>query len=394
MSKSTKWMGPYIGETIMGSHSPVFYDIHTPVASNNPSGISISGSPGSGKTFCAELLTYMSTLSGKTTVYLDPKADATALLNLQADIGDINIWNLSDDKQVEEGILDPFSLETEPAKQQLLVMELIEAFVGSISAKQRNTLTPIIEDVVKTKEPSLGMVMNKLLSRRNNEEANELGNELKLIRPLPFSRLCFDHYKGNGLKVGKGLTIITLLGLELPDASTTEYTVRDRLGMGIMLLITNYIRNIMKDSEASDAAAEHGKKHMPLPKTIIIDESWAILATKSGRRIISEICRLGRSLNTACILISQNSDDIEKYGITNSISTRFAFRVKTKEEAKKVREAFDLPEDIGIEDAMISEFEQGDCLMKDFNGNIACIHIDAYDRRIVEAFNSNPFGDM
>ena len=161
-----------------------------------------------------------------------------------------------------------------------------------------------------------------------------------------------------------------------------------------MLIITNYIRNIMKDSEASEAAAEQGKKHTPLPKTVIIDESWAILATKSGRRIISEICRLGRSLNTACILISQNSDDIEKYGITNSISTRFAFRVKTKEEAKKVREAFDLPEDIGIEDAMISEFEQGDCLMKDFNGNIACIHIDAYDRRIVEAFNSNPFGDM
>lgn len=394
MKRATKWVGPYIGETIMGSHSPVFFDLHTPVASNNPSGVYLSGSPGSGKTFTAELLAYLSTISGKTTVYLDPKADSISLLNLQSDIGDINVWDLANDSQVEEGILDPFSLVKDPAQQQILVMELIEAFVGDVTSVQRNSLTPIIEDVVKMPEPSLSIVMQKLLSRRNDPDANALGYQLRLMRPLPFSRLCFDHYQGNGMKIGKGLTIITLLGLELPDADTSEYTPQTRLGMGIMLLITTYIRNIMMDNEGKEKASAAGKKYVPMPKTIIIDESWAILATKTGRKIVSELCRLGRSLSTACVLISQNADDIEKYGISNSISTRFAFRTKTKDEAQKVRESFDLPSDIGIEDTMTNDFDAGDCLMKDFNGNIACVHIDAYDSRVVRAFNTNPFGEM
>lgn len=390
MRKPTKWMGPYIGETILGYHTPVFFDLHTSIASSNPPGVYVSGSPGSGKSFFSMMMAYQSTLSGKITVYLDPKADSVNILNLQSDLGDINVWNLADDSQMEPGILDPFSLESEPAQQQLLVMSLIETFVGKLSSEQRNSLTPIVEDTIRLQKPSLTVVMQKLLAKRNDPQANALGNQLKLIKPLQFSRLCFDHYEGNGLQVGKGLTIITLLGLKMPDPNMDEndYQINDRLGMGIMFLVTNYIRNIMIGN--NDGRNEDGSKKVPPPKTIIIDESWAVLATKMGRTVISEICRLGRSLNTACVLISQNANDIDKFGLQNSISTRFAFRVKTLDEGEKVRESFDLPEDVGIAQSMLN-FDKGDCLMKDFNGNVACVHIDSYDQRIFDAFNTNPF---
>lgn len=390
MRKPTKWMGPYIGETILGYHTPVFFDLHTSIASSNPPGVYVSGSPGSGKSFFSMMMAYQSTLSGKITVYLDPKADSVNILNLQSDLGDINIWDLADDKKVEPGILDPFSLEKEPAQQQLLVMSLIETFAGTLTSEQRNSLTPIIEDVIKLKKPSLRIVMQRLLARRNDPQANALGNQLKLIEPLKFSRLCFDHYEGSAMKMGKGLTIITLLGLKMPDPNMDEkdYQINDRLGMGIMFLVTNYIRNIMIG--VNDGHDEEGKKRVPPPKTVIIDESWAVLATKMGRQVISEICRLGRSLNTACVLISQNADDIDKFGLQNSISTRFAFRVKTIAEGEKVRESFDLPEDVGIAQSMIN-FDKGDCIMKDFNNNVACVHIDSYDKRIFDAFNTNPF---
>lgn len=390
MRKPTKWMGPYIGETILGYHTPVFFDLHTSIASSNPPGVYVSGSPGSGKSFFSMMMAYQSTLSGKITVYLDPKADSVNILNLQSDLGDINIWDLADDKKVEPGILDPFSLEKDPAQQQLLVMSLIETFAGTLTSEQRNSLTPIIEDVIKLKKPSLRIVMQRLLARRNDPQANALGNQLKLIEPLKFSRLCFDHYEGSAMKMGKGLTIITLLGLKMPDPNMDEkdYQINDRLGMGIMFLVTNYIRNIMIGVD--DGHDEEGKKRVPPPKTIIIDESWAVLATKMGRQVISEICRLGRSLNTACVLISQNADDIDKFGLQNSISTRFAFRVKTVAEGEKVRESFDLPEDVGIAQSMIN-FDKGDCIMKDFNNNVACVHIDSYDKRIFDAFNTNPF---
>lgn len=390
MRKPTKWMGPYIGETILGYHTPVFFDLHTSIASSNPPGVYVSGSPGSGKSFFSMMMAYQSTLSGKITVYLDPKADSVNILNLQSDLGDINIWDLADDKKVEPGILDPFSLEKDPAQQQLLVMSLIETFAGTLTSEQRNSLTPIVEDVLKLKKPSLRIVMQRLLARRNDPQANALGNQLKLIEPLKFSRLCFDHYEGSAMKMGKGLTIITLLGLKMPDPNMDEkdYQINDRLGMGIMFLVTNYIRNIMIGVD--DGHDEEGKKRVPPPKTVIIDESWAVLATKMGRQVISEICRLGRSLNTACVLISQNADDIDKFGLQNSISTRFAFRVKTIAEGEKVRESFDLPEDVGIAQSMIN-FDKGDCIMKDFNNNVACVHIDSYDKRIFDAFNTNPF---
>lgn len=390
MRKPTKWMGPYIGETILGYHTPVFFDLHTSIASSNPPGVYVSGSPGSGKSFFSMMMAYQSTLSGKITVYLDPKADSVNILNLQSDLGDINIWDLADDKKVEPGILDPFSLEKEPAQQQLLVMSLIETFAGTLTSEQRNSLTPIVEDVLKLKKPSLRIVMQRLLARRNDPQANALGNQLKLIEPLKFARLCFDHYEGSAMKMGKGLTIITLLGLKMPDPNMDEkdYQINDRLGMGIMFLVTNYIRNIMIG--VNDGHDEEGKKRVPPPKTVIIDESWAVLATKMGRQVISEICRLGRSLNTACVLISQNADDIDKFGLQNSISTRFAFRVKTIAEGEKVRESFDLPEDVGIAQSMIN-FDKGDCIMKDFNNNVACVHIDSYDKRIFDAFNTNPF---
>ena len=390
MRKPTQWMGPYIGETILGYHTPVFFDLHTSIASSNPPGVYVSGSPGSGKSFFSMMMAYQSTLSGKITVYLDPKADSVNILNLQSDLGDINIWDLADDKKVEPGILDPFSLEKDPAQQQLLVMSLIETFAGTLTSEQRNSLTPIIEDVIKLKKPSLRIVMQRLLARRNDPQANALGNQLKLIEPLKFSRLCFDHYEGSAMKMGKGLTIITLLGLKMPDPNMDEkdYQINDRLGMGIMFLVTNYIRNIMIGVD--DGHDEEGKKRVPPPKTVIIDESWAVLATKMGRQVISEICRLGRSLNTACVLISQNADDIDKFGLQNSISTRFAFRVKTVAEGEKVRESFDLPEDVGIAQSMIN-FDKGDCIMKDFNNNVACVHIDSYDKRIFDAFNTNPF---
>lgn len=390
MRKPTKWMGPYIGETILGYHTPVFFDLHTSIASSNPPGVYVSGSPGSGKSFFSMMMAYQSTLSGKITVYLDPKADSVNILNLQSDLGDINVWDLADDKKAEPGILDPFSLEKEPAQQQLLVMSLIETFTGTLTSEQRNSLTPIVEDVIKLKKPSLRIVMQRLLARRNDPQANALGNQLKLIEPLKFSRLCFDHYEGSAMKMGKGLTIITLLGLKMPDPNMDEkdYQINDRLGMGIMFLVTNYIRNIMIG--ADDGHDEEGKKRVPPPKTVIIDESWAVLATKMGRQVISEICRLGRSLNTACVLISQNADDIDKFGLQNSISTRFAFRVKTVAEGEKVRESFDLPEDVGIAQSMIN-FDKGDCIMKDFNNNVACVHIDSYDKRIFDAFNTNPF---
>ena len=108
----------------------------------------------------------------------------------------------------------------------------------------------------------------------------------------------------------QGLTVVTLLGLSLPSAEMPEeaYSYENRLAVGVLYLLTSFTRQLMLSSN---------KRH---PKAIVIDEAWAITSTPQGAKIVPEVARMGRSHNTALVLVSQNAGDLLHDGITNSIS--------------------------------------------------------------------------
>src|SRR5258708_12344660 len=62
-----------------------------------------------------------------------------------------------------------------------------------------------------------------------------------------------------------------------------------------------------------------------LPKAIFLDEAWAITATPQGAKLVPEVSRMGRSRNTALILVSQNAGALLNEQVTNCISGVFAF---------------------------------------------------------------------
>jgi hypothetical protein len=47
-----------------------------------------------------------------------------------------------------------------------------------------------------------------------------------------------------------------------------------------------------------------------MPKAIFLDEAWAITSTPEGAKLVPEVSRMGRSRNTALILVSQNAGDL------------------------------------------------------------------------------------
>ena len=210
---------------------------------------------------------------------------------------------------------------------------------------------------------------------------------LELISKLPFARLCFsegsdtaDGKKRDVIRSDRGLTIISLRDLDLPaDSNLDTYTTSNRLAVGIMYLLATFTEALMGNAD---------KSH---PKAVIIDEAWAITSTPQGKNMIPRLARMGRALNTALVLVSQNAKDF--LGLTNNMSYRCAFRTKDSQELQDVLRFFDL-EVNGIYSAsnmkLISDLENGECLMKDPDGNISRVKIDSWNDQMKVAFDTNP----
>lgn len=363
----------FIGETTHGLPLPVFFDPHASIVNNNPPGTLITGAPGSGKTFFALTLTAISTILGKTTIVLDPKGDFLALSNIREEIGRFSVWDLSRGKA---GLLDPFYMASDPSDVLALVIDTIGLFVGGISGDDLHVLSPIVKDVQREPNPSLQKVVDKLRASTKTQARN-LGTQLDLIRRMKFAKLCFapGNTKRPTVVIDKGLTVITLVGLDLPKGDGAK-TRQQQLASGIIFLLTDYLRRIMMNEESKN------------PKTLVIDEAHIVLASDVGARTIKEIALLGRSKYLALVLITQNNSHLKNLDIENTISTRFAFH-SDRREAASIVEDMELPKGEAFEDIVVN-LEVGECLMKDFLKRYSTVKISSYKQDWREAFETNP----
>jgi hypothetical protein len=373
------WMGPYLGYTLGRSQEPVFYSAHSAIAKNNPPGLVITGSPGGGKSFTAFTITYQMALQGIWTIYIDPKCDALPIGNLPG-MENTNIFDLR--ASGSNGMLDPFGITNDPSEQVSLAFETIGLLLGGmnkITAAQNIQLSQVLKQVSQEPAPTLNKVVDRLLES-NNEEAKGLGATLDLIRDLQFARLCFSNEKTKAtLSPDKGLTIVTLLGLDLPSSVTPpeSYSNANRLAVAVMYLLASFTRQLMLNLN---------KSH---PKAIVIDEAWAITSTPQGAKLIFEVARMGRSLNTGLVLVSQNAGDFLGEGVTNSIATKMAFRAKQPEEVTNILAFLNLEDHEGNRE-LIRELGNGQCLMQDSDGRTAIMQVDSWSEEMRIAFDTNP----
>jgi hypothetical protein len=369
------WTGLAIGETTSRVRNLVHFALHNGPARNFPPGVAITGAPGGGKSFLAFTLAYQAALQGVWTIYIDPKADAKPMAELQG-LGAAKVFDLRDGNA---GMLDPFSLGDSVVESKLLALETIRLLLGTTMSEDReNALNRALERVAAEPNPSLTRVMEVLLAS-DDKAAENLGLALRNLSDLPFARLCFSHDTGVKMRPEDGLTVITLLGLKLPSAETdpSQYGYNERLAVAIMYLLSTYAQRLM---------LSRNKSH---PKAIFIDEAWAITSTPQGAKLIPEIARMGRSHNTAIVLVSQNAGDLMKEAVLNSISTVFSFRSQNRNEIDHVLALLNAEAHVGHRSA-VRELFDGECLMRDLDGRIARVQIDSWNRELFEAFNTNP----
>jgi hypothetical protein len=126
-----------------------------------------------------------------------------------------------------------------------------------------------------------------------------------------------------------------------------------------------------------------------LPKAIFLDEAWAITSTPEGAKLVPEVSRMGRSRNTALILVSQNAGDLLSEQVTNCISGVFAFRSSERVEVGNVMAL------LGVENSeehqvALRGLGNGECIFRDLEGRVGRIGIDLISDEMRQWLDTNP----
>lgn len=386
--------GPYLGRTTGRSQEIVHFDPLYAPRNNKPPGVAIVGAPGGGKTFTTLTSAYQTAMRGITTVLLDPKGDAKGLATIPG-LGDVRILELG---ARMAGLLDPFSLAESREEGTLLAMETMRLLLGGeMTADRENAIVSSIRYIALQPEPNLRKVVELLLaggveglnptgsaySEQMSAVAKSAGNLLEVISELPLGNLCFSNARSR-VKIAQGrLTIITLAGLSLPAASTPQdrYTYAQRLSVTLLYLVTHYSRSLVTDPLYTG------------PKALIIDEAWAITQTSQGAQLVAEVSRLGRSRNTALVLVSQNARDLLAEDVKNCLTTMFVFRSEDPSEIAADLELLRVS-DNAEHRSIIASLPTGrhsECIMRDIRGHVGTMRVDmSYLPEVIKAFDSTP----
>jgi hypothetical protein len=232
--------------------------------------------------------------------------------------------------------------------------------------------------VAAREKPSLGGVVRHLEASSDPSSKN-LGAVLHSMSEMRLARLCFSPTAGQRIDAEGWTTVFTLAGLTLPDASVNreDFSYEQRLSVALLYLVSQFARRLLNGMDRR------------MPKAIFLDEAWAITSTPEGAKLVPEVSRMGRSRNTALILVSQNAGDLLAEQVTNCISSVFAFRSSERVEVANVMAL------LGVEasaehQAVLRGLGNGECLFRDLEGRAGRIGIDLISEEMQRWLDTNP----
>jgi hypothetical protein len=370
------WVGPYIGETLGRARSIVHFDPLVAAARNRPTAVAITGEPGGGKTTLALLLILQLALRGTTVAVIDPKGDAEALAGWLTERGrQARVLPLG---SAAPGLLDPFSFGDDLAERRTMATETLRLLLPRMSEERESAMIQAVGAVAAAAQPSLGKVVEHLEQSEDPASVN-LGAVLRSMSEMRLARLCFAPSGGDRIDAEGWTTVFTLGGLTLPDIAVKrdDYSYEQRLSVALLYLVSQFARRLLNGMD----------RH--LPKAIFLDEAWAITSTPQGAKLIPEVSRMGRSRNTALIMVSQNAGDLLNEQVTNCISSVFAFRSSERNEVANVLALLGL-EQSEEHKAALRALGNGECIFRDLDGRAGRIGVDLVSEDLRRCLDTNP----
>jgi hypothetical protein len=357
-----------IGYTLGASRNLVQFDPMRAARTDRPTAVAYTGTLGSGKSLAAGMKTYQARLRGATGVVIDPAARTEGgggwerLVALPG-LGKVQSIQLD---QSYAGLLDPWRIERDPDKASLLAMDLLMSFLPATEATRdlEVEITAAAADEGRSGQPSMGGLVSRL-AFSEDARTRRAAVALDAMGRMPLARMVFSREPGRELRLDGALTLFQFDGLNLPAATARreDYTIEQRLAVGLMLAITALASQLVKSGGPQQE------------KLLVIDEAWVLTGNARAQRMIEEAVRAGRKHNMAVLLISQSAFDFADERIRNCLGAILAFASQSEAELVEVCRLLGVEPSADLISAARA-FEAGDCLFRDLDGRVGRMHID------------------
>jgi hypothetical protein len=247
-----------------------------------------------------------------------------------------------------------------------------------MSEERESAMIQAVGAVAGSERPSLGKVV-RFLEQAEDPAWKNTGAVMRSISEMRLAKLCFAPSVGQQIDAEGWTTVFTLGGLTLPDTtiSRDDYSYEQRLSVALLYLVSQFARKLLLGLDRT------------VPKAIFLDEAWAITSTPEGAKLVPEVSRMGRSRNTALILVSQNAGDLLNEQVTNCLSGVFAFRSTERGEVANVMSLLGVaPSD--DHKATLRALGNGECIFRDLDDRAGRIGIDLVSDELKDWIDTNP----
>lgn len=378
--------------------SEITFTPATQVLENKACGTIVVGRSGGGKSYFLLNLAAGCLEMGQNIFCLDAKNDMMNLRNVFPDI------KVTDVNNIAPGSLDPFLVfdDVDPT----VVFTIVEILCGELNPDQKLAITPIINDFVnKLKFNSEGTTFREFsqyLYSNQSQQAQMVGNQLLLNANTKYGKLIFgqEGKKSQALKIGTESRIISTFGMQLPTGSSNPKP-DELVSAATVYIVCRMMKNILtrnsKQGQVGELQAlnkklqEQKSKESKRPTVIFMDECHMLMRSNAVKDIIDEILVLGRSLNTAVVLASQNVTHFDS-ALAQHIASKFTFGM-SRQEATEFFSLFDNSSsanqlDVGNCIDNVTRLRTGFAYFIDSAGRAALMHVTTnHDHG---AFSSNP----
>lgn len=378
-------VGPYIGRTgPLGR--PVYLDPTLPPRLDRPASMAFVGSPGSGKSFASNLLTYLAVVTrGARALVLDPKGERGRWPELLPELGDqVRVITLGP-RPADRGKLDPFVVGRGLGRQASaetadLAASLLSFLAGARMGEGRFLrILQAVEQAAAGPRPSLTAVVEALAAMgQHDPEAAALAEYFGALSRRAYAGLLFGTGDEEGPDLGCALTVLQIQDLTLPPPGRprADYSLEELLSVGLLHGVTAF---------ATCFAASRPEVF----KVVLLDEAWMLTGSPQGRALVARLLRMGRSYNAGLYLVTQNVADLLDETIRNNLGAKLVFRATDEGEVARSLSLLGLeptPENL----AAVRGLETGQALLQDQAGRTGMVTIDPVLPHLARAFDTRP----
>ena len=293
----------------------------TSILCNKPAGTIVTGVPGSGKTFFLINIAANSLLMGARVIFIDAKNDGRVLQSIDPSVKIIDI------NDIEPGAMNPFKILKDVNTN--IILSIISCICGDLDDNKLVAVSPIVNDFVNRNKNNLDSVdflaLANYLYASDSIEAQAVGTMLKINEDSKYGKLLFSPGKGD-FKLDRQSQVISLFGMEIPSINNKKWNQEEKFSSAIIYLICKMLKDILIEDD-------------PIPTVLIVDEAHILYGNQNIADIIDSFLILGRSLNVATVLASQNVSHFPK-DIAQLIANKFMFNM-SQIEARQFLDMFD-----------------------------------------------------